>query len=217
MRNPTLQLSFLIFLLTACQSDREATTALTPADLPASEGGLTVKGDFDGDGQEEELYEVIYDVDSLISLPEWDEGIWDPYNPRNCASRLNSKSNISDLTISEARWGYQVLLNEGDLDGDGGDELSLLMDWPTSVWHAYRLYSYKNGAWMHVYDTTVNTREVKQYNSVFQAGPKPGLVRCQFYGWDEDYVELMTTENILNMKIGKLVEQKAEMESESSL
>ncbi len=41
-------------------------------------------------------------------------------------------------------------VNEGDLDGDGKDEIGILPDWWMSCWRGYRVYTLKNNKWKYL-------------------------------------------------------------------
>jgi hypothetical protein len=46
--------------------------------------------------------------------------------------------------------------NIGDLDGDGIDELAFIPQWPTSVWQALYVYSFRMGKWTLQGEGSVN-------------------------------------------------------------
>jgi len=94
-----------------------------------------ITGDFNGDGQQETLQESFVssidgkeinkkynaDYDSMVSLTIKQKPI----------CRLLSNK-IKPLTINKNNWqifGLAYLKNEGDLDGNGTDEVGLIIDW----------------------------------------------------------------------------------------
>ncbi|MEM7572374.1 MAG: hypothetical protein AAF433_05720 [Bacteroidota bacterium] len=181
-----------------------------PKRLAPSTGGLMTPGDFDGDGQFEILAETIYDqkadyvLNALPIGPHYEEY-------ENCVTVLQTSDSIlSPLFLPEARWGISVLLNEGNIDGIKGDELSILLRWPQSCWHGFFLYSYQEDSWQLRSTATVNVCLEEEYTDIFQHSGIPNKVHSLEYGWNEDYtvvirtlylVDLETTEKQLLEKI----------------
>lgn len=98
-----------------------------------------VTGDWDGDGTAEPVYLVPPKLHVDTS------GFDDCVGP--CSCRLVFKKQPA-LVIETCLGGVPV--NEGDLDGDGADEIGVLPEWFTSCWHGYRIYSLRGGAWSQV-------------------------------------------------------------------
>ena len=120
-----------------------------------------ISGDFDGDGKKEKFiehfvsgldnketnkfYEGLTDYDQLVALTIKKE----PYSFVVSDNKL-----IDTLHISSGGQllGLSYLKNEGDIDGDGGDEISYVVNWADwsnmNTWH---LMSYKNGKWVELY------------------------------------------------------------------
>jgi hypothetical protein len=120
-----------------------------------------VTGDFNGDGKKEKLtehffsaldhreankfYENVLEYDDLIELTLKKR----PY----CVINSDNKK-IGEFTISlkEQQLGLSYLKNEGDLNGDGTDELSYVINWADrsnlNTWH---IVSFQNNKWKDVY------------------------------------------------------------------
>jgi len=115
---------------------------------------LSITGDFNGDGQSDTLKESFIssfdgketnkyykaDFDSMVSLTIQKKPI----------SRLLSY-HLKPLNVNKDNWqlfGLAYLKNEGDLNGDGNDEVGLIVDWADwSDVNYYQVYSYKFNEW----------------------------------------------------------------------
>jgi len=91
-----------------------------------------ITGDFNGDGK----------IDSL-KLHDWinDESI---YSVSDVIFSFSDKK-IPKLKIC-SNFDYTIK-NEGDLDGDGADEIGFLYGWGSSSCRIYRVYTLKNNRW----------------------------------------------------------------------
>jgi|GEM_PF-2606380 len=95
-----------------------------------------IRGDFDGDGHEEYAW----------LLPPKTKDM-DCEGPCECTITF-SNDDISPVTIGNCIGGYPQ--NEGDLNGDGSDEISLIPHWFTSCWQAMYLFTYQKNKWPHL-------------------------------------------------------------------
>ena len=99
---------------------------------------FNIRGDFDGDGFEENLY----------------EGATEIFSDNDELTPLNLDTDL----------GVYFLVNEGDLDGDGGDEISLM-----SVYRDYsnvnyfRIFSYTGNSWREVFNCKVHEYDCPNY------------------------------------------------------
>ena len=131
-------------------------------DLPPIMGyRFVIVGDFNGDGKLDTLaehytsgvtgresnkfYDSLGDYGDLVALAVLKE----PYS-----FVLSNDKRMDTLRISQGGQllGLSYLKNEGDLDGDGADEVSFLVnaaDW-SSV-STYHIASYKKGRWREIY------------------------------------------------------------------
>jgi hypothetical protein len=88
-----------------------------------------VEGDFNGDGVKEYAW--------LYAAPSVEMGC--VYEP--CVGYvIFSNPNLKPIEVQSAVSGY--LVNEGDLTGDGADEIGVLPMWFTSNYKFYHLFSY---------------------------------------------------------------------------
>lgn len=100
------------------------------------EGGIV--GDFDGDGEKEELWIV----KPKIIADEMDcDG--------TCESILKcSNPKLNNYVLDNSIGGD--LTNFGDLDEDGKDEIGILPHWFTSCWKSYFVLTYQNDNWANL-------------------------------------------------------------------
>ncbi|MBK8444506.1 MAG: hypothetical protein IPL35_14330 [Sphingobacteriales bacterium] len=102
-------------------------------------------------------------------------------------TKLNSSDNIiQTLFIKKSPLGLSILINEGDLDGDGGDEISFLREHMTSSWHCLHLYTIKNDEWKNIYSATVITTEMTRYDydEVYKKGINTGeIISIEYEDW----------------------------------
>ena len=122
---------------------------------------FTISGDFNGDGKEEKLTEHYYSSIDNKESNKFYEGLPDytklveltiKKDPRSFVT--SGSKFIDTLHISQGGQllGLSYLKNEGDLNGDGTDELSYVVNWAdwsnVNTWH---LMTYKNGKWIELY------------------------------------------------------------------
>ena len=103
-----------------------------------SEAQSTISGDFDGDHKDEIAWIVGPKID--------DTGL-------DCIGKCDCEVEFSTESIRALRLGDCIpgrLHNEGDLDGDGGDEISILPGWFTSAWRRIHLFSFKHNSWIEL-------------------------------------------------------------------
>ncbi|MDR1725205.1 MAG: hypothetical protein LBR28_02300 [Bacteroidales bacterium] len=97
-----------------------------------------IRGDFDGDGFEENLYET--------------------------ATKLYSDNKeITDLQL-DGDLGVYFLVNEGDLDGDGGDEISfMVVNRDFSNINSFRVWTYTGERWKELFQIPVREWDCPNY------------------------------------------------------
>lgn len=113
-----------------------------------------ITGDFDGDGKEDELKETLISsinnksIDAFPQL-EYDSLVTFIYNQKPVLSLQTANKNIPDLIITEkVSFGIMWIKNEGDLNNDGSDEISIVIDWADwSQVNSCIVYSMKASKW----------------------------------------------------------------------
>jgi hypothetical protein len=118
----------------------------------------TISGDFNGDGVNDTLTETLIssiDQKSIDELPviEYDSLVGLIHKKEPILSLRSANKNIPELFISKgnAAFGLLWLKNEGDLNNDGIDEISIVIDWAdwSQVNHSI-IYTLKNGEWVEL-------------------------------------------------------------------
>ena len=143
------------------QSQRTTTAASDTSDKKEVFGyRFVITGDFDGDGKTEQLTEHYFSSRDNKETNKYYEGLDYDDAVRLAMEKktyvfLNSDNPlIATLHIAKdgQAFGVSYLKNEGDLDGDGGDEISYVVDatdWSSiNIWH---IMTYKKGKWKELY------------------------------------------------------------------
>jgi hypothetical protein len=120
-----------------------------------------ISGDFDGDGKKEQLIEHYFSRITNKESNKFYDGISDQgelvdltVKKQPYSFALSDNKAIDTLHIAEQSQllGLSYLKNEGDLNGDGTDEVSYVVDWADwsslNTWH---IMTYKNKKWREVY------------------------------------------------------------------
>ena len=116
-------------------------TNLTPSEWRWNKNNstrFTIRGDFDGDGFEENLYETATQI-------------------------FSDNDELTPLQL-DGDLGVYFLVNEGDLDGDGGDEISLMTVYRdyTNI-NYFRIFSYTGNKWKEIFCTKVHEWDCPNY------------------------------------------------------
>lgn len=120
-----------------------------------------VDGDFDGDGKKEKLTEHYFsgltnkETNKYYdNLPEYDQLVALTMKKEPYSFMLSDNKTIDTLDIAAGAqlFGIAYLKNEGDLNGDGTDEVSYVIDWADwsslNTWH---IVTYKDRKWQEIY------------------------------------------------------------------
>ena len=126
---------------------------------------FVISGDFDGDGKPENLAEHYYsrrdkkESYKFYDNVEEDWLVWDSIKRKRPYSfALSDNKNIDTLRISQVPqlYGIAYLKNEGDLNGDGTDEVSYVASYADmSSMNTWHIVTYKNNKWKDVYSFTM--------------------------------------------------------------
>jgi hypothetical protein len=120
-----------------------------------------IEGDFNGDGKNENLKEHFYDLKTNSETNKFYDSIgYDILvaitvmhkKPYSFLLSDNNKIDTLRVTKSGQQLGLSFLKNEGDLDRDGGDEISYVVNWADwSNMNTCHIMSYKNKEWIELY------------------------------------------------------------------
>ena len=170
MNKPFFYTLAAIILLTTtsrnafCQAVMRMTTDSDTMEIKEVFGyRFVITGDFDGDGQTEQLIEHYFSRRDNKEANKFYDGLNDYGDAVDSAIKKNAHVFLSfnnplidTLHIVKGEYkqvfGLSYLKNEGDLDGDGGDEISFVIDWADwsnlNTWH---IMTYKKGKWKELY------------------------------------------------------------------
>lgn len=151
----------------------------------------TVMGDFDGDGKQE-TYGLSITNEKGININQTQ---LDSILNKNMEWIGNGKltctgSALPDLPLDGGCIGLVWIGNEGDLDGDGADEISFVKDWATSYIRDIELYSLKKGKWQSRAAVMINIgmmeSEGLSYEKLIEKGETPQTIKVVEYGATDD-------------------------------
>jgi len=133
---------------------------------------FVIGGDFDGDGKPENLVEHYYsrrdkkESYKFYDNVEEDWLVWDSImKKRPYSFALPDNKNIDTLRISKEKqlYGIAYLKNEGDLNGDGTDEVSYVINYADiSGMNTCYIVTYKNKKWQELYSFATRDWEVPE-------------------------------------------------------
>jgi hypothetical protein len=162
-----------------------------------------ISGDFDGDGKKEKLIEHFFSGLDNCETNKFYDGLSD-YGQlvaltvkKETFSFVSSDNNLIDtlhISFGGQLLGLSYLKNEGDLNGDGTDEVSYVVDWADwsnlNTWH---IVTYKNKKWTELYSFPIWDWQLPDLPQTFnQYGP---------FGLDNKIIN--TTNDTVNNRLEK--------------
>lgn len=119
-----------------------------------------ISGDFDGDGKKENLIEHFFsgidnkEINKFYENLEYDDlvDLTMKKNPYSFVLSDNKSIDTLQITGMAQNFGLSYLKNEGDLNNDGTDEVSYVVNWADwSNLNTWYLATYKNKKWQELY------------------------------------------------------------------
>ena len=138
------------------KSNEKAKTAKL---TPVAGYRFVVTGDFNGDGIKDSLVEHFFsgithsETNKYYENEDYDKEVASAYKKKTYSFLSCNNKQIKRLIISDKpQLGLRFLKNEGDLDGDGADEIGYVVDWADwSNLNGYVIMTFKNGKWRDLY------------------------------------------------------------------
>lgn len=121
---------------------------------------FTIEGDFDGDGEKEKLTEhFISGIDKRETnkyydgFEDYDDMFVKVMKKEPISFVICDRKQIDTMRIYSGQiFGVAYLKNEGDLNGDGTDEVSYVVDWADwSNLNSWNIVTYKRHKWVRLY------------------------------------------------------------------
>lgn len=136
-----------------------------------------ISGDFDGDGKKEQLIEhFLSGLDNKETnkfydgLNDYEQLVYLTIKKEPISFVISDNELIDTLHISSfgQLLGLSYLKNEGDLNGDGTDEVSYVVNWADwsniNTWH---LVTYKNKRWRELYSFRIRDFQIPDLPETF--------------------------------------------------
>lgn len=169
----------LLLTLTSCEQAKPVEIE-TPVEEEYESGVVydalvknVISGDFNGDGKADEIIETLISTvtnKSIDALPqlEYDSLVAIIYKRQPVLSLRSKDKDIPELIVTKnTSFGLFYAKNEGDLDNDGADEISVVIDWADwSQVNSCVVYSLKKNKWIVYAKFDVREWQVSQ-NSNF--------------------------------------------------
>jgi hypothetical protein len=199
-------------------SKDSSTTELTDEDIlktipknikPILGYRFVIKGDFDGDGKKENLVEHFYSSIDNKETNKFYDGL-DNYEqlvaltikkmPYSFVLSDNAKIDTLSISISAQLLGLSYLKNEGDLNGDGTDEVSYVVNWADwsnmNTWH---IMTYKSNRWEELYSFPIWDWQLPDLPETFNNYGLFGL-QDKVMVPEDDSVNLLIEQNMQQFK-----------------
>lgn len=170
-----ITLIILSLALTSCEQSKQ--TEPEPPVVQEYEPGVVydalvkniILGDFNGDGKEDKIKESLISTvnnKSIDALPqsEYDSLVTLIYKKQPVLSLQSENKTIPELVLTKTvSFGLLYVKNEGDLDHDGTDEVSVVIDWADwSQVNSCIVYSLKKDKWVEYAKFDVREWQISQ-------------------------------------------------------
>lgn len=111
---------------------------------------------------------------------------------------MSPNHSVSPLEIRDSFTIYLYVVQEGDLDGNGTDEIGIRREPEMGNWNDYEVYTYRNNKWYHllppimVYATHFYD-DLHSGQDVVTPAQKKGYVKVQYSGWVDENIAMLDT------------------------
>jgi hypothetical protein len=157
--------------------------------------------------------EIVGKFDGIHTDTVYIEGKFEQSDENGFSTRYFLASRSGRLPWVEI-WGrnemYPLIYEEGDLDGNGTDEIGYLHTWINSQWRYYRILTFHNNQWMYMFSETEDCFSTSQCfrlsdNEIAKPGPKKGqvYVRYMTQGTRAEIKDTIITPNLTAIEIEK--------------
>ena len=167
----TVSIAILLLIMSCKHNEKKAIPVRKKAPLkekkitPIFGYRFAIQGDFDGDGKQEKLTEHYINRDDGKESNKYYDGVDDYYdmvdlvikkNPESFALSDDPKIDMLQINSGGQLFGISYLKNEGDLNGDGTDEVSYVIDYADfSNLNSWHIVTYKNKEWEEIYKFSI--------------------------------------------------------------
>lgn len=173
-----ITLLLVVILISSCDLSND--TEVKPKDVNQYKAGViydaivknNILGDFDGNGIKEELKETLYSSitkTSIDALPRigYDSIVDFVYDLKPILSLKSTNKKIPNLELTKkTSFGLFFIKNEGDLNGDGTDEISVVIDWADwSQCNSCFIYSLQKNRWVKLGQFEVREWQLERNNN----------------------------------------------------
>jgi hypothetical protein len=163
----TIVLLWLVFCLFYCDKQPEKAPLATDRTTnlkPVFGYRFVITGDFDGDGKSEKLIEHYFsalnqqEANKFYDGVDYDQLVDLAYQkkPYTFVSSDNPALDTLHITDEGQNFGLSFLKNEGDLNGDGTDEVSYVVNWADwSNLNTWCVMTFRNNKWEELYSFSI--------------------------------------------------------------
>lgn len=223
---------FSLVLLVACTSEKntdanhfrmnEDSLATEEIPMPIFGYRFSVVGDFNGNGMKDTLSEHYISQIDMNETDKFYSNISDygilvdttiNKKPFSFVSCNDDQIDTLFITDREQQFGLSYLKNEGDLNGDGTDEISYVVNWADwsnmNTWH---IMTFRNSRWEEIYSFTIWDWQLPNLPETSNEYGLIGLVNKQIVkSSDENYDQEVREFNAFEGLVRKVALNKIEI------
>ncbi|NML22345.1 hypothetical protein HHL16_15790 [Pseudoflavitalea sp. G-6-1-2] len=192
-----IRITSALTLMACCIQLQSQAQSVTAGQVKSVRGHrFSISGDFNGDGKHDTVKEVFLSKKTKQEAAKWYKGLNDDAALNKVLSQKPVLMLVSDNRQTDTLFigdnlrplGFRYLKNEGDLDNDGADELSYVIDAADySNINVCFILSVRNGKWTYRYSFDIaenwlpslpcNNNKEKTFDLIKKIGKKQIRVR----------------------------------------